>query len=1001
MRSLLALLACSFALLSASAAISADPPADQVEVRGIVLDESGQPAVGATVTAISEPFEQPSTKTDGQGRFTLQAERKRSQYLKLLASADGGKRQALFARDELKPQPLDAIEVKLGKTREIKVTVVDEKEQPIAGASAVAVASHSKLDEQPTGAKGEATLVVPEGVTLQYVYALKPKVGLDYYYFRQAYQKDQTNPYWLEQDHAKPLQFTLRGIQPVKVRVVDDKERPLADAGVHPWYVELPKKGGHFNTLWTYRKTDEKGWVEFDTIPSGNAQKITIWARKERYWAPQRWYFDPANPAEVVARLQPQVLLKGSVRRNDKPAAGATVRILGDGYNGDSFHSDAVCDQDGNFEIYVDDDKAYALMAEGEHECSQLELRVVTAGRKIKPIELALEPATRVFGVLRGIKGDNPLAGEYLMLQMTEGDNYYKLPKDERLPDKGSNTSITLRHTRNARTDDQGRFEFYAGRGNYYLWNDNVEAAQFVLDGQKELEVNLQTKRPKETSFTGKVVLKADPKRTVGETPIDGVPLEYDAGLRKFGAVTLANGTFKGQRSPAEMVLVARTADQLLGGVLKVSPDDVRGIIALEPTATVRGRLIDDETGKALPEQQVDYSFEVRFPKGDDGKPSISSTSYSYGNLFGSTTTDASGGFVLSGLVVGGTYRLQVVTKRGPEGLPREHAMLSSVIPERPDVIELGDVRLIKPMGFTPPTRDELIEKAMTAQPLYIKGRLTTPTVEERLKLKLHDAKLFDQQVLALITPKGSPVCKHFFELYYGTEVGAAETLREKTNNFNLFALDITPGKPIDDARKTLESLKIPLPEEDAATFAILDQDGKLVAAAASGDLLDKDEHLDMETLLEFVNKHARALPDAEKLLTDALAAAKKDDKRVLVQVSGAFCAPCVLLSRYLDEQKALIAKDYVVVKLDDRFVNGPQTIKRVRTEAGGIPWTVILDASGKQLITSTAKSGNIGFPSTPEGIEHFAKMLSATAQRLTKEEIGKLVEALGSRAKD
>jgi hypothetical protein len=61
----------------------------------------------------------------------------------------------------------------------------------------------------------------------------------------------------------------------------------------------------------------------------------------------------------------------------------------------------------------------------------------------------------------------------------------------------------------------------------------------------------------------------------------------------------------------------------------------------------------------------------------------------------------------------------------------------------------------------------------------------------------------------------------------------------------------------------------------------------------------------------------------------------------------------------------------------------------------------VILDSTGKQLITSTAKSGNIGFPSTPEGIEHFAKMLTSTAKRLTAEEIGKLVEALGSREKE
>lgn len=996
MRSLLALLACSLALLSASVAIAAEPSADQVEVRGVVLDESGQPAVGATVTAISEPFDQPSTKSDEAGRFALKVDRKRSLNLRLLARDESGRRQALFSHDGMKLQELkDAIEIKLGKTREIKVTVVDEKEQPIAGASAVAVASYSKLDVQPTDAKGQATLIVPTGVDLQYVYALKPKVGLDYFYFRQAYQKDQTNPYWLEQDHAKPLQFTLRGIQPVKVRVVDDKERPLADAGVHPWYVELPKKGGHFNALWTYRKTGEKGWVEFDTIPSGNAQKITIWARKERYWAPQRWYFDPANPAEVVARLQPQVLLKGSVRRNDKPAAGATVRILGDGYSGDSFHSDAICDQEGKFEIYVDDDKAYALMAEGEHECSQLELRVVTAGRKIKPIELALEPATRVFGVLRGIKGQNPLAGEYLMLQMTEGDNYYKLPKDERLPDKGSNTSITLRHTRSARTDDQGRFEFYAGRGNYYLWNDNVEAAQFVLDGQKELEVNLQTKRPPKAKLQITVLRGGDPKRPVADAQVQGVGLEETS--RGFGGTTDAEGRLTTTREAMPARVFAKCEDGLLCGIAELDIDANELVMSVGPAASAKGTLVDAATGRPLPEQEIQYGVKFTYTSTRDGHESSVFTHH----FGGSVTTDSEGRFVVQGLATGAEYELQAVMERGPDGFPRAWRTIGSVKADKPDLVELRELKLSTLKGHRPPTRDERIEQAMTPQPLSIKGRLTTPTVEERLKLKLHDAKLFEQQVLAIIAPKASPVCRHFFELYYGTEVGTVETLREKTINFKLLALDATPGKPLDDARKTLESLKIPLPEEDGATFAILDPEGKLVAAAASGDLLDKDEHLDIDKLLDFVNKHTRALPDAEKLLADGLAAAKRDDKRVLVQVSGAFCAPCVLLSRYLDEHKELIAKDYVVVKLDDRFVNGPETIKCVRTEGGGIPWTAILDSSGKQLVTSTAKSGNIGFPSTPEGIEHFEKMLSTTAQHLTKEEIGKLVESLGSRAKD
>lgn len=418
--------------------------------------------------------------------------------------------------------------------------------------------------------------------------------------------------------------------------------------------------------------------------------------------------------------------------------------------------------------------------------------------------------------------------------------------------------------------------------------------------------------------------------------------------------------------------------------------------IPLGPSASVKGTLIDEATGKPLPDQEITYGAKFTYTSIRDGRES-SSFSYYFG---GSANTDAAGRFVMTGLATGAEYELRAVVQRGPEGLPRAWRRVATAKADKPDVVDLGELRLPELKEFRPPTRDELIERAMTPQPVYLKGRLKTPTLEERLALKVHDAKLFEQQVLVLVTTKKSPVCRQFFELYYGTEVGAAEKLSVKTVNYALLAIDASEGKPLDTARKALESLKIPLPEEDGGTFAILNQEGKLVAAAAAGDLLDKDDHLSTDKLSDFVNKHARALPDAEKLLSDALAHAKREDKRILVQVCGAYCAPCVLLSRYLDEHKELIAKDYVVLKLDDRFVSGPEVIKQVRTEEGGIPWTVILDSAGKQLITSTAKSGNIGFPSTPEGIVHFEKMMTTTAKKLTAEEIGKLVEALGEREK-
>ena len=144
-----------------------------------------------------------------------------------------------------------------------------------------------------------------------------------------------------------------------------------------------------------------------------------------------------------------------------------------------------------------------------------------------------------------------------------------------------------------------------------------------------------------------------------------------------------------------------------------------------------------------------------------------------------------------------------------------------------------------------------------------------------------------------------------------------------------------------------------------------------------------------------FLNEHQPDLPDAQSMVEEALAKAKRENKRVLWQHSGAFCGPCILLSRYLDKHRELIEKDYVWVKVDRRYAHGQEMVDKYRSEEGGIPWFVIMDADGKPLITSTSDEGNIGYPSSANGRAHFEKMLRETAQRLKNEEIEKLLETL------
>ena len=135
-------------------------------------------------------------------------------------------------------------------------------------------------------------------------------------------------------------------------------------------------------------------------------------------------------------------------------------------------------------------------------------------------------------------------------------------------------------------------------------------------------------------------------------------------------------------------------------------------------------------------------------------------------------------------------------------------------------------------------------------------------------------------------------------------------------------------------------------------------------------------------------------------MLEEALAQARKENKRVLVQETATWCGPCWMLSRFLDKHREVWTKDYIWVKMDHRWTDAHEVMKALRKGAdGGVPWTAILDAEGKVLVTSNNKEGsNIGFPGSPEGIDHFTEMLKKSRIRLTDEDIVTLRKALEQR---
>ncbi len=98
----------------------------------------------------------------------------------------------------------------------------------------------------------------------------------------------------------------------------------------------------------------------------------------------------------------------------------------------------------------------------------------------------------------------------------------------------------------------------------------------------------------------------------------------------------------------------------------------------------------------------------------------------------------------------------------------------------------------------------------------------------------------------------------------------------------------------------------------------------------------------------------------------------------------------------------AILSKDYIDLKIDtERHLNGEAVAKRLRKErTGGIPWSVITDAEGAELVASDAPGGNIGCPVTEDERAYFIEMVKASRQRITDDELETLSSELAAFAK-
>ncbi|MCG8652798.1 MAG: thioredoxin family protein, partial [Pirellulales bacterium] len=584
--------------------------------------------------------------------------------------------------------------------------------------------------------------------------------------------------------------------------------------------------------------------------------------------------------------------------------------------------------------------------------------------------DFQLRPATRIFGqVTRGDQRQG-VKDQSIYVYQYGGDAHntpgVKLPN----PTK-SRIWIQPIRVHSTRTDAEGRFEVLVGAGQFDIRGpEQNEVQKFTIDTEAEREFNFHTQRPDVGTLVGRVITRSDRKPLAG-AEVYGIYRHPLAGL-DLKVTADASGRFAAERKRHRTVMFATNKDRSLSGVIEIGPDDDDITVEVGPNAAARGRLLDASTGAPVSNQKIVYGVKVH--QGDENAP----FSWHFG---GSTVTDASGAFQLRNLVVGPAYDLNAEIK-GDSPHDIRWRSIGVVTAKTPEKMELGDLQL-KP-SYRPPSLQDRIGNAFD-----LDGKRGTPV--ERFQAAVKDAKLSKQHVFVLWGDPDQQAVTQLMTLRYEDR-----GFRRALDPFRVLPISISANSAA--ARALAGQLRCDLDQLADGQFmlAIADAQGELLASSTSQEFMD-DEEVDRDKVLALLGSHAPGTLDANKLLQEALARAKSENKRVILQETATWCGPCWMLSRFLDKHRDLWQRDYIWVKMDHRWKDAEKIMATYRGDAsGGVPWWVIVDDQGKTLITSNTTEGdNIGFPSSPAGRAHFRNMLQQTARSLTPDQIDNLVSAL------
>lgn len=426
-----------------------------------------------------------------------------------------------------------------------------------------------------------------------------------------------------------------------------------------------------------------------------------------------------------------------------------------------------------------------------------------------------------------------------------------------------------------------------------------------------------------------------------------------------------ADGTIAVTITEDDAKVLAIDEEAKLAGFVKIQKDQSAGTMEMRPCATLQGTVLKED-GEALGEREL--------------RGMIGGTAFV--PIGSNVRTDAEGKFSFSAI----PGELPILLSLAGEETQEQDYRLRGTF-----VFEIGEARA-----------DAKVQAHRVVNEATPKARkpAKAPPLTQRILSPLRDARVSGMHVLALLQGDDSEQTSKL------TERILADDDEEENDDIPddqrpipkipavVYYLPMVVTKSsvnadVDFLKKQLW----PQPHKNEIVLIALDAHQTVLGTQR---LSASDVEKSTKLANEFMDRHKPTYEDAQAKLDAARTLAAKTNRRIWITACGPRCAPCFQFAQWLESQRELLEKDYVLVKLMGGLQDNADKINdEIGGRLHGIPWFVITEPGGKILISSEGPTGNMGMPSTVEDIRHLRKMLEQTARHLTADQIDALTKSL------